>query len=148
MTASASSDTCSAPAPRFAIVATRVVDEDAAHGLRRCRHEMGAVLPVHALVVDQPQVGFVDQGRRLQAVAGALAPHVVVRQTTEFVVDDRHQEGERKLIPVAPRSKKRADVARNRFSGVSVPMHRAAGIIWPSPSLRLIAPSRLLRLSE
>ena len=41
------------------IAPPRVVDEDAAHGLRRCRHEMGAVLPVHALVIDQPQVGFV-----------------------------------------------------------------------------------------
>ena len=133
------------------VVATRVVDEDAAHCLRRCRHEMGAVLPVHALVIDQPQVGFVDQGRGLQAVAGALAPHVVVRQTTEFVVDDRHQEGERKLIPVAPRSEKRADVAWNWFTRASAPIHRAAPVglyMWPSPFLRLIAPPRLLRLSE
>src|SRR5688572_13086606 len=113
------------------IAPPRVVDEDAAHGLRRCRHEMGAVLPVNALVIDQPQVGFVDQGRGLQAVAGALAPHVVVRQTTEFVVDDRHQEGERTLISVAPRSEKRADVAWNWFTPASVPIHRAAGIIWP-----------------
>ena len=70
----------------------------------------------------------------MQAVAGALAPHVVVlvvHQKTELVVDDRHQEGERTLIPVAPRPEKRADVAPNRFSGVSVPMHRGAGIIWP-----------------
>ena len=80
------------------------------------RQEMGAILPLHALVIDQPHVGFVDQRRRLQAVAGALAPHVVVRQATEFVVDDRRQEGERTLISVAPRAEKRADVARNRFT--------------------------------
>ena len=114
------------PRAAFGIVATRVVDEDAAHRLRRHGEEMGAVLPVHALVIDQPQVGFVDQRRRLQAVAGALAPHVVVRQTTELVVDDRHQEGERTLIPVAPRPEKRADVAWNRFTSASAPMHRAA----------------------
>jgi len=56
-------------------------------------------------------------------MAGALAPHVVVRQTTELVVNDRHQEGERTLIPVAPRPKKRADVARNRFTSAPAPMH-------------------------
>ena len=135
----------------FGIVAARVVDEDAAHRLSRNGEEMGAVLPVHALVIDQPQVRFVDQRRRLQAVAGTLAPHVPVRQTTELVVDDRHQEGERTLIPVAPRSEKRADVAWNWFPRASAPIHRAApaGLyMWPSPFLRLIAPSRLLRLSE
>lgn len=50
----------------------------------------------------------------------------MMRQTTEFVVDDRHQEGERKLIPVAPRSEKRVDVAWNWFTRASAPMHRAA----------------------
>ena len=86
------------------VVAPRMVDEDAAHRLRRHRKEMGAVLPLHALVVDQPHVGFVDQRRRLQAVAGALALHVVVRQAVELVVDDRRQPGERALVPVAPRA--------------------------------------------
>src|SRR5258708_4161654 len=42
---------------------------------------MSPVLPLHAFVVDQPHVGLVDQRRRLQAVAGLLALHVVVRQT-------------------------------------------------------------------
>src|SRR5215213_5272985 len=138
------------PRAAFGVVTPRVVDQDTAHRLRRCRHEMGAVLPVHALVIDQPQVGFVDESRGLQAMAGALAPHVVVRQTTEFVVDDRHQEGERKLIPVAPGSEKRADVARNWFTRASTPIHRVAPVglyMRPSPFLRLIAPSRPLRLS-
>ena len=108
------------------IAPPRVVDEDAAHGLRRCRHEMSPVLPLHAFVVDQPHVGFIDQRRRLQAVAGALALHVVVRQTAELVVDDRRQQGERTLIPVAPRPEKRADVARNWFTRASAPIHRAA----------------------
>ena len=105
-------------APALDVVAPRVVDEDAAHGLRRHRKEMGAVLPLHALVVDQPHVGFVDQRRGLQAVAGALALHVVVRQTVEFVVHDRRQPGERALVPVAPRAEQRTDVVRNRFCRV------------------------------
>jgi hypothetical protein len=38
------------------IAPPRMVDEDAAHRLRRCRHEMSPVLPLHAFVVDQPHV--------------------------------------------------------------------------------------------
>ena len=94
------------------VAAPRMVDEDAAHRLGRDGEEMGAVLPVHALVIDQPHVGFVDQRRGLQAVAGALALHVVARQAVELVVHDRCQLGERALVPVAPRTEKRTDVAR------------------------------------
>ena len=45
-----------------------VVDEDAAHGLGGGREEV-ARRCVEPLVADQPQVGLVDQGRRLQGVA-------------------------------------------------------------------------------
>ena len=65
---------------------------------------MGAVLPVHVRVVDQPQVGFVDQRRRLQAVAGLFALQAVVRQTVELVVDNRGQPSERALVAVGPRT--------------------------------------------
>ena len=109
---------------------------------------MAAVLPAHALVIDQSLVGLVDQRGCLQSVAHSLALHVVARQAAELVMDDRRQQGERTLIPVAPRPEKRADVARDRFTGVFVVMHRAAGIIWPFSLCSLIAPSRLLRLSE
>ena len=130
------------------IAPTRVVDEDAAHGLRRNGQEMGAVLPLHALVIDQPQVGFVDQRRRLQAVAGALALHVVVRQTTEFVVHDRRQQSERRC----PRRSTPGE-AQLTSSGTGSLAHPPRCIVTrvglymrPSPFLRLIAPSRLLRL--
>ncbi len=74
---------------------------------------MGAVLPVHALVVDQAHVRFVDQRCGLQAVAGALTFQEMVRQTVEFVVDDRRQSCERALVPVGPRTQQRTHVVRN-----------------------------------
>ena len=132
------------------VAAPRAVHEDAPHRLSGHRKEMGAILPAHALVVDQAQVGFVDQRGGLQAVAGPLALHVVVRQTVELVVDDRGQLGERALVPVGPRTEQRADV-------VSEPVHppsrseacwSSAELYETSPFLRLIAPSRFLRLFQ
>src|SRR4030095_16739634 len=131
------------------IAPPRVVDEDAAHGLRRCRHEMRPVLPLHAFVVDQPHVGFIDQRRRLQAVAGLLTLHEVVRQTVELVVHDRGQPGERALVAVGPRTQQRTDVVEKVFTRARSLRHCR----WSrhckklSPSLPLIALSRLPRLS-
>ncbi len=74
-----------------------------------------AVLPVHALVIDQPQVGFVDQGRGLQAVAGLLALQVVVRQTVELVVHNRGYPSESALVAVGPRTEQRTDVVVGKW---------------------------------
>ena len=52
-------------APAFQVVAPRMVNQNPPHELRRNGEEVGAVLPAHALVVHQPQVSFVDQGRGL-----------------------------------------------------------------------------------
>ena len=136
------------PRSPLEVEAMRVVDEDAAHGLRRCRDEMGAVPPVHAFGIDQPQVGFVDQGRGLQAVAGAFAPHVVVRQDDGALVDDRRQQGERTLIPVAPRPQSELTSPRTGSRGVSVQIHRAAGIIWAFSLSSRDSSFGVLRLSE
>ena len=46
---------------------------------------MGAILPLHALIVHQAHVGFVNQSRRLKAVAGALALHVAACQAVQLV---------------------------------------------------------------
>jgi hypothetical protein len=98
------------------IAPPRMVDEDAPHGLRRCRHEMSPVLPLHAFVVDQPHVGFIDQRRRLQAVAGPLALQIVVRQTVELVVHNRGQPSEGALVAVGPGTEQCTDVVGKRFT--------------------------------
>ena len=60
-----------------------------------------------------------------QAVASALAFHVVVRQAAELVVHDRGQLGERALVHVAPRTQKRTEVAQSRFSSAPATIHGA-----------------------
>src|SRR5215475_451876 len=68
------------PAATLGILApSRVVHQDAPHQLRSDPEEVRPVLPVDTLLFDQPQVGFVDQGRGLQRVAGTLPPHVAAR---------------------------------------------------------------------
>jgi hypothetical protein len=53
-------------------------NQNAPHQLGRNSEKMGAILPLHALIIHQAHVGFINQSRRLQAVTGALAFHVVV----------------------------------------------------------------------
>ena len=41
--------------------------------------------------VDKPNVGLVDESRRLQRVTGALALHVAARKPPQFVIDQRSE---------------------------------------------------------
>src|SRR5262245_57811199 len=124
-----------------------LVDEDAAHGLRRCRHAVSPVLPLHVFVVDEPHVGFIDQRRRLQAVAGPLALQVVVRQTMELVVHNRGQPIERALVAVGPCTEQGTDVLGESFTRARALRHVVVAALYrPSPFLRLIALPGLLRL--
>src|SRR5580700_8995537 len=68
--------------------------------LSRDREKMSAILPLHAFVVHQPHIRFVDQSGSLQAVAGTLTFHIVPRETVEFVIDDRGQPVEHAAVPV------------------------------------------------
>jgi hypothetical protein len=69
---------------------------------------MGPILPLHALVIHQAHVGLVHQSRCLQAVGGALASHVPLREAPEFVIHEGRQPVERRLISVAPGSEQPA----------------------------------------
>jgi len=50
--------------------------------------------------VDETEVGFVDDGGRLERVAGPLPAHVVMREPVQFVVENR-DERVRRSIDVA-----------------------------------------------
>src|SRR5271157_88468 len=69
---------------------------------------MGAILPLHALIIHQAHVGLIHQGRRLEAMAGALAFHVAPRQAAQLVIDDRRQPVERASVSVTPSSEQQA----------------------------------------
>ena len=85
------------------------IDEDAAHHLRGDAEELRPVVPGGALI-DQPQVGLVDEGGRLQGVALALAPQMGRGPAAKLLVDQRHEPIARARVAVAPRVEKRCDV--------------------------------------
>ena len=55
------------------LLRARKIDEDAPHQASRHRQKVRAVLPVHPLGVDQPQVGLVDERGRLEGMAAFLS---------------------------------------------------------------------------
>ena len=100
-----------------------MLNQNAPHQLGRNREKVRAILPLHALVIHQAHVGFIDQGRGLQAVAGALALHVVACQAVEFLIDDGGQPFERALVSVAPGAEQLAYVAPSRLTSLCHPLH-------------------------
>ena len=67
-------------------------DEDAAHGFRRGGEEMAAAVPVLGLFhVHQPQIGFMDQGRGLERLAGFFPGQFPRGQLAQLVVDQRQE---------------------------------------------------------
>src|ERR1700730_15126422 len=104
---------------------------------------MGAILPLHARVIHQPHVGLVDQGRRLQTMAGTLAPPVAARQPAELVIHDRGQPFERTRVSVAPTAEQRALLVLGRPPGFAVlflsqELNCTAAVIVLGPILRLL----------
>jgi hypothetical protein len=87
----------------------RVIHQDAAHHARRHRQKMGAVIPSDRLSADQPEIGFVDEGRRLQAVPHAFARQTAPRDAVEFVVDERDQLLEGAVVALTPVVQQRGD---------------------------------------
>jgi hypothetical protein len=66
----------------------RVFDQHAAHRFRGSREEMAAAVPVLSLLdIDQPDVRLVDQGRRLERLAGLLLSQLLRRQLAQLLVD-------------------------------------------------------------
>src|SRR5580692_3770398 len=91
---------------------------------------MGAILPLHALVIHQAHVGFIDQSCGLKAVSGTLASHVVTCETAEFLIDDWGQPVERGSVSVTPGAKQAADLTDWRLLSLIVSrqcgfLHRA-----------------------
>ena len=68
------------------------LDQDAPHRLGRGREEVGAAVPAWArLGPHEPEIGLVDQRRRLERLAGLLLPELPGRQLAQLVVDQREK---------------------------------------------------------
>ncbi len=57
---------------------------------------------MHRTVIDQAQVGFVNQGRALQSVVGALTGQTVPRDAAKFFINKGDEGLSGGCIPLAP----------------------------------------------
>ena len=71
---------------------------------------MGSILPLHPLVIHQPEVSFIHESRGLQTVARSLSLHVSLRETMQFLINDGREFIQCRLIPVTPRPEQKADI--------------------------------------
>jgi hypothetical protein len=79
--------------------AAGLVHQDAAHGLGRGGKEVAAAVPLrlsHLRVArrrgrNQPQIGFIHQGGRLQCLPRLLVGELLGRQLAQLVVDQRQE---------------------------------------------------------
>jgi hypothetical protein len=65
--------------------------------------EVGAILPVHVLDVDEAEVRLVDESGCLKAVAGPFARHASAGDSPQFAVDDGDQPLQSRLVTGPPR---------------------------------------------
>ena len=67
------------------------VDEHPAHQAGGHREEVGAILPLDAADIDQPEVDLVDERGGLEHVVGTLAGHVPLGDPAQLVVYERER---------------------------------------------------------
>src|SRR5450631_795630 len=89
-----------------------VVHQDLPHQLRRNRKEMGAILPLGKILIDQTNVSFVDQGGALQGVTRALVLQVMMSDTAQLCVNQGHQRVERFAVAASPAAQQLRDLTR------------------------------------
>src|ERR1022692_4398382 len=102
---------------------------------------MGAILPLHALIIHQAHVSFMHQGGGLEAVAGALAFQVTPRQAAQFSINDGGQPFERALVSAAPSAQQLADFVPIRRTRLFHPLHRYGLNYTAAPGDSSVTPS-------
>ena len=73
---------------------------------------MGPIAPSDPLLIDKSDVGFVDERRRLEGMAGRLATHVTKGQLLQVFVDNRGKALERVAASVTPSDQQLRDSRR------------------------------------
>ena len=95
---------------------------------------MTAALPLDGLMVGNAKERFIDQRRRLEAMAGAFSSHVAPSQPAKLVINDGHQLFERSPVSFTPGAEKRACVLNSAVPGLSGVGHTIGAIIPPDPT--------------
>src|SRR5206468_1646933 len=115
-----------------------IIDEDAAHGARGDGEKLRAIGPLRARLVDQPQVGLVNQCGGAERVVGALAPELVVGDAAQLFVDDGEQPIHGAGVAGPPGKEQIGDV---RGGAHLVALHAVgpSGLTWRPPHPRATA---------
>src|SRR6202011_1154013 len=82
-----------AAAALFSAMGSSIIDEDASHDLCSDAEKVGTVLPGVGVLIDEPQISFVDKTGRLQRVIRAFSLQISAGERGEFVVDEWDQAG-------------------------------------------------------
>jgi hypothetical protein len=82
-------DSLEAAAVNHCFLPPGILDEDAAHGLRRRREEVGPA--VEPLVADESQERLVDQGGRLEGLPRGFVSQLLSSEAAQLVVDQRQE---------------------------------------------------------
>jgi hypothetical protein len=88
------------------LVSAGVVDQDHAHHFGRKSVKMCAIFPHRLLLVQEPQVEFVDQNRGLNNIRISLAPDIGCGHFPQMRIDKGHQLIERRGLAVSPLGEK------------------------------------------
>src|SRR5262249_9596617 len=79
------------PGSLLGFLSTRVVHEDLPHDAGSDPVEVRAALPVRLRLLDETQIGLIDQGSRLQRMALSFASQVSRSKLAELPVNERHE---------------------------------------------------------
>ena len=79
-----------------------MVDKDVTHHLRGHRKEVRAILPLGLLLSGKTKVRLIYQCRRLERITVALAPHIAMRDASQFVINQRRESVERGSVSLLP----------------------------------------------
>ena len=83
----AGSDALEVAAMPRGLLASRTVDQDAAHRFGRGAKEVGPILPGRLIRAAKPQPGLVHQGGGLQRLARRFAGHFLRRELVQLFID-------------------------------------------------------------
>lgn len=89
-----------------------MIDQNAAHHASADGEEVSPVLPLHPAHIDQPEVGFVDQGCGLNRVTGTLVVEMLTRDPVQFRPCEFHDLADSGLVAGAPRAQQVSDLWR------------------------------------
>ena len=91
-----------------------LLDQNPPHRLGCSGEEMPTAVPVLSLFrIHEPEIGFMDQGRGLQRLAGILLRHLLRRQLPQFVVNERQQLFGSPRIPLLDVRQNPRDIAHD-----------------------------------